>query len=129
MTVREQPIFPGKPANTATAFPSADTTQQTVFTADSTDGSILKSMNAYFASSVAVTLYIKTTIGATTITLAKVAFTPTAGQAINLLQNAYLPFIDDADPVWPLKASQAVIIDPDSFVSTFDVQCVGGPLS
>ena len=129
MPVRTQPIFAGKPDNTPQTFSSASATTKVIYTANATDGSIVKAINAYFASSVAVDLTIRTTIGGTQVTLANIAFTPSAKQAINILQNLYLKFIDDADPVWVLEPGQTIEITTTSFASTVDIMVVGAPLN
>lgn len=129
MTIRTQPIFAGIPSNQNTIFPAEDTTKQTVFTAAAEEGSLVKAINAYFASSVAVTFTIESTVGAVETILGSVSFTPTAGQAINLLSSQYLPFVNDADPAWPLAPGQSIAIDPGSFNSEFHVSVIGAGLN
>lgn len=126
MTASTTAVFPNEVANTVTTFAPSTATTKTLITGDATDGSVVSGIHYYQSAAAAVTITLKTTIGATTITLAVITTAATANLTLNLLSSTYLPFIDSDNPAFPLKANQTIEMEVNSVASTLSVATIAG---
>lgn len=99
MGFAKSPIFPNAPVAAIANLPSASATDTTIYTAPATYGAVLMGpLLAFKQGSATRTIDIKLTVGATTVTLARVALSGAQYSTVNLMSPEYIAGMSLSDP-------------------------------